>query len=75
MSSNVFSEVFYTFLITSTIGFLLAVIKACYKSKCTEISCGCIKIVRDTNNEEKIDEIQLQNHGTSSRDTENNNNV
>lgn len=72
MNDTLFSEVFWTFFITSTIGFLLAVIKSCYKSKCTEISCGCIKIIRDTNNEEKIDEIQLQNHGTSSRDEKEN---
>ena len=70
-----FTETFYMFCITSGIGFLLALSKALYKSKCKEVECCCMKIVRDTENEEKIDEIQLQNHGTSSRDTENNNNV
>jgi hypothetical protein len=29
-----------------------------YKSKCKEISCGCIKIVRDVESEIEIDELQ-----------------
>jgi len=50
------SEIFYTLLITSTIGLILAIAKLCYKSKCREVNFCCIKIVRDVEGEEKIDE-------------------
>lgn len=50
-----FSEVFYTFLITSSIGLILAVGKLCYKSKCREVNVCCVKIVRDVEGEEKLD--------------------
>ena len=56
------TEVFYTFVITSSIGFLITALRMCYKSKCEtiEISYRGIKIVRDTTGEENIDEIQRQ---------------
>lgn len=50
------SEVFYTFLITSTIGLILAIGRLCYKSKCRSVSFCCLKIERDVEGEEKIDE-------------------
>lgn len=50
------SEIFYTLLITSTIGLILAIAKICYKSKCKSVDCCCIKIVRDVEGEEKLDE-------------------
>ena len=59
------SEVFWTFLITSTIGFCLGVIRLCYKSKCKEITCGCIKVIRDVETEQEEMEFQL----TQSKDT------
>ncbi len=70
MNETIFSEVFWTAFITSGIGFILALAKAIYKSKCKScnICFGLINVERDTENEEKIDEIALQNHGTSSRD-------
>ena len=49
------SEVFYTFLITSTIGLILAVGRLCYKSKCRSVSFCCLKIERDVQGEEQID--------------------
>lgn len=60
------SEVFWTFFITSLIGFLLAVGKLCYKSKCSEINFCCLKITRNVDAEVKED-LEL---GTSSKDTE-----
>jgi len=57
MNPTVFSEVFWTFFITSTIGLLLALVKGCYKSKCKQVDFCCIKIIRDTENEEKLDEM------------------
>jgi hypothetical protein len=50
---NTEEQIFWTFFISSTIGFVLAVIKMAYKSKCKEINCGCLKIIRDTDTEEK----------------------
>jgi hypothetical protein len=38
-----FSEVFYTFLITSIIGMVLGVGRMCYKSKCKEVNFCCLK--------------------------------
>lgn len=70
MSSTVFSEVFYTFLITSVIGCILTTCRMMYKSKCSEINMCCLKIIRDTANEEKIDEINIQNNKNSSKDEE-----
>jgi hypothetical protein len=47
------TETFWMFLITSSIGFIIAVSKMCYKSKCKEVDICCIKVIRDTNLEEK----------------------
>ena len=49
------SEIFWTFLITSTIGCFLGVVRILYKSKCKEASICCIKFIRDTEGEENID--------------------
>jgi hypothetical protein len=32
---------------------VIKLVSLAYKSKCKEIACGCIKIVRDTDAEEK----------------------
>jgi hypothetical protein len=53
-----FSEVFFTGLYSSLIGFLLAMGAQCYKSKCKEVSFCCIKITRDTVAEEELDTQQ-----------------
>ena len=50
-----FSEVFFTGLYSSLIGFLLAIGAQCYKSKCSEVKICCIKITRDVQGEEQID--------------------
>lgn len=51
------SEVFYSLLLTSGIGLILALARMAYKSKCKNIECcGCIKIERDIEAEEAIDE-------------------
>jgi hypothetical protein len=54
------SEVFWSFLISSCVGLLLAVCRLMYKSKCKEVNFCCIKIVRDVAGEEVID-AQHQN--------------
>jgi hypothetical protein len=61
-----FSEVFFTGLYSSIIGFLIAIGAQCYKSKCKEVSCFCFKIIRDVEGEEQLDRnpnpIQSQNN-------------
>ena len=54
-----FSEVFFTGLYSSLIGFLLAMGAQCYKSKCKEVEFCCIKIIRDVEGKEELD-IQQQ---------------
>ena len=56
-----FSEVFFTGLYSSLIGFLLAMGAQCYKSKCKEVSFCCIKIIRDVEGEEQLDNASRQN--------------
>jgi hypothetical protein len=51
--------VFWTAFITLVSGCILAIVKTTYKSKCREVECCCIKIIRDIDNEEKIDEIEM----------------
>jgi len=63
--SQILSEVFYTFLITSVIGLIIAVGKMCYKSKCSEINFCCIKITRNIEAEVKED-IELNNKESES---------
>ena len=54
------SEIFWnSFLVTSS-GILLAIIAACYKSKCYKIKCGCLEIDRDVQGEEEIDIVEQQ---------------
>ena len=50
-----FSEVFFTGLYSSIIGFLIAIGAQCYKSKCKEVKICCIKITRDIQIEEELD--------------------
>ena len=57
------SEVFLTTLSVSTFGFFLAILGVCYKSKCKTIDCCCIKIVRDIDAEEQLDEETLRRNG------------
>ena len=60
MDTNVFNAVFFSFLITSVIGLILKCSSMIYKSKCKEVSCCCLKIVRDVEAEEKLDEAEGQ---------------
>lgn len=46
------SEVFWTFLITSVIGLLVAVLRMLYKSKCSHIACCGCEIERNVDIEE-----------------------
>ena len=50
-----FSEVFFTGLYSSLIGFLIAIGAQCYKNKCKEVKICCITISRDVAGEEELD--------------------
>ena len=56
-----FSEVFYTGLYSSLIGFVLAIGAQCYRSKCSQVKICCITINRDVAGEEVIDQRQNTN--------------
>lgn len=49
------SEVFWSFFVSSMIGFTIALLKLCYKSKCKEINLCCLKVTRDITAEEHLD--------------------
>lgn len=49
------SEMFWTFFITSIAGFILALGKMCYKSKCSSVEFCCFKITRNIEAEVKED--------------------
>jgi hypothetical protein len=57
----VMSEVFWTGLYSSLIGFVLAMGSQCYKSKCKEVNFCCIKIIRDVEGEEHLDNASRPN--------------
>lgn len=54
------SEVFLTFVVSSGVALILAVLKMCYKSKCSQVEFCCFKIVRNIEMEEKEDELELK---------------
>lgn len=59
MADVIYSEVFWSFFITTTVGLIIAIIKICAKSKCKKCRfCGC-EIERDTEAEEKADEFEM----------------
>ena len=53
------SEVFLSFMISSSIACILALGQQMYKSKCSKVQIGCIKIVRnveiETDSEPKVE--------------------
>jgi len=59
MNDAIFDAVFWSFFITSMVGLTLKCASLAYKSKCKEVSCCCVKIVRDTDTEEKEEEFRL----------------
>ena len=65
------SEIFWTFLTTSIIACTLASIRMCYKSKCVTVDLGPLHIVRDTSNEEKVDELTINRDINRTDSTEN----
>jgi len=58
MDDNVFNAVFWSFFITSIIGCVLKCSSVAYKFKCKEINCCGLKIIRDVEDEIKLDEME-----------------
>lgn len=56
------SEVFWVGLYTAGIGFVLAIARYAYKSKCSKIDFCCIKIERNTEGEIKEDILEMESH-------------
>jgi hypothetical protein len=64
--TQILSEIFWTFLISSVIGFIIVIVKTCYKSKCSSIDLCCIKITRNIDAEVKED-LELGNTDESKK--------
>jgi hypothetical protein len=60
MDKSTFDAVFWSFFITSVIGCILKFGSMAYKTKCKEINCCGLKIIRDIQAEEKIDEETIK---------------
>ncbi len=55
------SEVFWVAFITTISGMLIKLCSMAYKSKCKEVSFCCIKIIRDVEGEEQLDNASRHN--------------
>ena len=66
--SDQLSEVFWGMFITTIAGIVLGLARMAYKSKCKEVSCGCMRIIRDTQTEEKEFEITAIHSNKSNED-------
>ncbi len=56
-----FTETFFVGLYSALMGFVLAITAQCYRSKCKEVSFCCIKIIRDVEGEEQLDNVSRPN--------------
>jgi len=57
-----FSESYWIGFYTFGGAFFLAFLRILYKSKCSTIEVCCIKVTRQTDLEERIDELALERH-------------
>ena len=65
------SEVFWVAFITTISGVIIKLCSMAYKSKCKEIACCCIRIVRDIDAEEKEEAFRIthpQKQGMSNKE-------
>jgi hypothetical protein len=54
------SEVFWVAFITTMSGVIIKLAAMAYKSKCREVKCCCIKIVRDIEAEARAEALEAQ---------------
>ena len=59
------SEIFWSTFVGIVAGLVLAVSNQLFKSKCKEVSCCCIKIVRDIEAETELEMRQPVGHTPS----------
>jgi len=59
---QVYDGVFFITISSIVFGFFGLSVRFCYKSKCKEVSLCGFHLIRDTENEEKIDALEMQNH-------------
>jgi hypothetical protein len=69
------SEVFWVAFVGTVSGCLIKLASMAYKSKCKEVSCCCIKIVRDVEAEEREVEFAIQHTGRNQQQEEEKANV
>ena len=62
------SEVFWVGLYTAGIAFLLALTRQLYKSKCQSLKCCGCELMRDTEAEEHIDELEIERHAEKKKE-------
>ena len=65
------TEVFLTFVVSSGTALILAILKMCYKSKCSQVEICCIRITRNTEVEERADELELTNNQNEKSENKN----
>jgi hypothetical protein len=63
------SEVFWIAFVGTISGMFIKCLSMAYKSKCKEVSCCCIKIVRDIEAEEKETEFLAVNRSPPENNT------
>lgn len=56
------SEVFWVAFITTVSGIIIKCAAMAYKSKCKEIRCCCIVIIRDLEAEARAEALEVQNN-------------
>lgn len=54
------SEVFWSFVISSCLTCTIGTVRMLYKSKCKSVDFCCMKIVRDVEQEQKVDALEMQ---------------
>ena len=59
------NAIFYMSMATLVFGSIAMCCRMCYKSKCNEITCGCIKIIRNVNIEEHEDMEEMRRQASS----------
>jgi hypothetical protein len=67
---QVFDGVFFITIATIVFGFLGLSVRFCYKSKCKEVSFCGFHLIRDTENEEKLDALEIQTQGPEENEEE-----
>ena len=56
------SEAFWSLLVATTAALIFGLVKACLKSKCDEVACGCIKIHRNIAAEEEEHKFDVEHN-------------